>query len=242
LNPPAAQPVSACRRALQGAKDVSPILLGVIPFGMIAGASAINAGFSTLQAMSMSVVIFAGASQLAAIDLLARGAAVPVVVLTVLVINLRFIMYSAALTPHFSHLPTRWKALVSYLLTDQAFVVAVNRYEAEPRMTGRRWYYLGTAMILWITWQFGTAAGVFLGTLVPASWELDFTVPLVFVALLVPTLDDRGNRVAALVAGGVALAGQGLPYNLGLILAAFAGIALARWVEIRHEAPSEVQA
>ena len=227
---------------MEGVRDVSPILLGVIPFGMIAGASAINAGFSTAQALSMSVIIFAGASQLAAIDLLARGAAVPVVVLTVLVINLRFIMYSAALTPHFAHLPARWKGLVSYLITDQAFVVVVNRYQAEPQMTGRRWYYLGTAMILWITWQFGTAAGVFLGNLVPASWELDFTVPLVFVALLVPTLGDRGNRVAAFVAGGVALAGQGLPYNLGLILAAFTGIALARWVEIRHEADREVQA
>ncbi len=227
--------VSTSRRLWQGARDVSPILLGVIPFGMIAGASAINAGFTTAQALAMSVFIFAGASQLAATELMARGAAVPVVVLTVLVINLRFIMYSAALTPHFSHLPTRWKNLVAYLITDQAFVVAVNRYQTEPTMTGRRWYYLGTAMILWITWQFGTAAGVFLGNLVPASWELDFTVPLVFVALLVPTLGDTGNRVAALVAGAVALAGQGLPYNLGLILAAFAGIALARWVEIRQE-------
>ena len=234
--------VSIFRRLFEGARDVSPILLGVVPFGMIAGASAINAGFSTLQAMSMSVVVFAGASQLAAIDLLARGAAVPVVVLTVLVINLRFIMYSAALTPHFSHLPARWKVLVSYLLTDQAFVVVVNRYQSEPGMARRRWYYLGTAMILWITWQFGTIVGVFLGNLVPASWELDFTVPLVFVALLVPTLGDRGNRMAALIAGGVALAGQGLPYNLGLILAAFAGIGLARWVEIRHEASRKEQA
>lgn len=233
---------SISRLLFEGVRDVSPILLGVIPFGMIAGASAINAGFSTAQALGMSVIIFAGASQLAAIDLLARGAAVPVVVLTVLVINLRFIMYSAALAPHFAHLPARWKGLVSYLITDQAFVVAVNRFQAEPNMTGRRWYYLGIAMILWITWQFGTAAGVFLGNLVPASWELDFTVPLVFVALLVPTLGDRGNRVAALVAGGVALVGQGLPYNLGLILAAIAGIALARWVEIRHEADREVQA
>jgi len=228
--------VPAFRRLAAGARDVAPILLGVVPFGMIAGASAVNAGFSTAQALGMSVIVFAGASQLAAIDLLARGAGVPVAVLTILVINLRFLMYSAALTPHFSHLSTRWKTLVSYLVTDQAFAVSMHRFQSEPEMTGRRWYYLGAAIVLWITWQMGTAAGVFLGAVVPASWELEFTVPLVFVALLVPTLRDRGNLIAATVAGIVALAGQGLPYNLGLILASSAGIALARCLEIRREA------
>lgn len=234
-------PPPVFRPLVAGAKDVAPILLGVIPFGIIVGASAVNAGFSTGQALGMSVIVFAGASQLAAIDLLARGAAVPVVVLTVLVINLRFLMYSAALTPHFSHLSARWKALVSYLITDQAFAVSVHRFQREPGLTGRLWYYLGTAIVLWVTWQLGTVVGVFLGTLVPVSWELDFTVPLVFVALLVPSLRDRGNQVAASVAGFVALAGQGLPYNLGLILASFAGIALARWVEIRRESVGVAQ-
>ena len=224
-------------RALnEGIRDAAPILPGVAPFGIIAGAAAVAAGLAPAPAAGMSVIIFAGASQLAAIELLARQTTWPVVLLTILVINLRFVMYSAVLAPWLARLPLRAKIVLAYLITDQAFAVTVARERRRPGEVDLVWYYLGAAVSLWLTWQLGTVAGVLLGSLVPASWQLEFTVPLVFLALLVPLLTDRASLVAAGAAGVVALVGRGLPWNLGLIVAAAIGIAAGLLAERRPPA------
>ncbi|WP_435180160.1 AzlC family ABC transporter permease [Halorussus sp. AFM4] len=207
-----------------GVRVVAPILLGVVPFGMVAGAAAVGVGIPAAQAVAMSVVIFAGASQLAAIELVGRGAPALVVVATVLVVNLRHVMYSASIAPHFARLSARWKAGLSYLLTDQAYAVSVLRFERDPE-TSRRWYYLGVALPLWLVWQAATVVGVVLGARVPEGWHLEFAVPLVFLAVLVPAVTDRATAAAALVGGAAAIAANGLPYNLGLVTAAVVGIA-----------------
>ncbi len=209
---------------ISGAKAVSPLLLGVIPFALIAGLSAIGAGLSQLEALGLSVIVFAGAAQLAAVDLIGQQASVAVIILTALVINLRFCMYSASLAPHFHGLPLCWRGGLAYLLTDQAFAIAISAY-SQGRANLRHWYYLGAALTLWGVWQGGTAAGVFLGTQIPQSWSLDFAIPLTFLALLCPALQDRPAMIAAMTAGGLALMGHSLPYNLGLFLAALGGIA-----------------
>lgn len=188
----------------------------------------------------MSLIVFAGAAQLAAAQLIGDGAGPVLVVLTVAVINLRFVMYSASLAPHFGEPPARWKALLSYLLTDQAYAVAATRFAArneaaaqgsdEPRETnsarGRIGYYLGAALALWVVWQVGTVSGVILGARVPEALALDFAVPLVFLALLFSAVTDRASAAAALGAGAVALLGAGLPLNLGLVAAIIAGVLL----------------
>jgi predicted branched-subunit amino acid permease len=209
---------------------MSPILLGVVPFGLVAGIAAIEAGLSPFQAVGFSLIVFAGAAQLAAIELLGSNAPLGIVVLTATVINLRFLMYSASLARHFRNFRARWKGLLAYFLTDQTFAVSVAGFDGRDG-PGRRRFYLGCALSLWFVWQVTTVAGVVLGRGVPEEWELSFAVPLIFLALLVPAVDDRPDAVAGIVAGAVAVAGVGLPLNLGLLLAAVVGVTAGVVVE-----------
>jgi predicted branched-subunit amino acid permease len=149
---------------VSGARAILPVLLALLPFGVAFGASATESGLSALEALGMSVFIAAGAAQLAALPLLSAGASVAVVVLTVLVINLRLMLYSASLAPHFRRLPLGWKGLISYHLTDQAYAATITRFDArEAREPDKRWYFLGVALSIWTTWQAATMTGVFLG-------------------------------------------------------------------------------
>lgn len=193
-----------------------------------------NAGLTPAEAVGFSLVVFAGASQLAAIDLLGRDASLAVVVLTAVVINLRMVMYSASIASHFRSLSPRWKAVCSYLLTDQAYAISLARY-AEDANVDRRWFYLGVAATIWAVWQVATVAGVVLGASVPDRWGLSFAVPLVFLSLLVPAIEGKETAAAALVGGGVAVAGADLPLNLGLLCGALAGITAGVAVERRAD-------
>ncbi len=222
-----------------GVRAQVPILLGVAPFGMIYGVLAISAGLPTSLAQAMSAVVFAGSSQFIATNLFAAGAPFVVILLTTFVVNLRHALYSASVAPYVSALPLRWKLAVAYLLTDEAYAVAILRYRAEGSelvANGHRasphYYYLGTALALWATWQASTAVGIFLGAQVPASWGLDFALPITFIALVIPALKDRPSVLSAVVAGAVALAAYGWPYKLGLMAAALAGIATGLWAEL----------
>lgn len=218
-----------------GARVVMPILLGIIPFGLVAGVTAVNVGMSPIQAISMSVLVFAGAAQLAAIDLIGQTAPVVVIVLTVIVINLRFMMYSASLAQYFRQFNPLSKFLSGYLITDQAFAVSVVEFRAtEPDERSRKWFYFGAAVPFWITWQLSTIAGAILGTNVPEGLSLEFAVPLMFIALLFPALDDRLTGIAALVAGSVSVVAAVLPFNLGLVTAALIGIVAGVLVERRR--------
>jgi 4-azaleucine resistance transporter AzlC len=207
----------------RGIRDVAPLLPGIVPFGMVAGIASVSAGLHLGEAVAMSVVVFAGASQLAALDLLGADAPLAVVVVTATVINLRMLMYSASIAPYFRRLSAAWKAGLAYLLTDQAYALSILAYRSD-REVDRRAYYLGIAATLWVTWQVATVAGYLLGTGIPAAWGLEFTVPLVFLAVLVPAIEDGPSVVAAILGGAVAVVGAGLPLNLGLLVGAFVGI------------------
>jgi 4-azaleucine resistance transporter AzlC len=213
--------VSAVRR---GIRDVAPLLLGVAPFGLVAGVAAINAGLTLEQALGMSVIVFAGASQLAALELIGRDAPLSVVVATAVVINLRMLMYSASIAPYFRSLRARSRSVAAYLLTDQAYALSVSAYRSEDAID-RLAYYLGAAATLWVVWQVATVAGALLQAGVPDALGLEFAVPLVFLALLVPAMEDGPTVVAGLVGGGIAVLGAGLPLNLGLLVGAAVGIA-----------------
>lgn len=216
----------------QGVKDVSPLILGILPFALISGAVSVAAGLSGWEAMGMALIIFAGAAQLATVQLLEAGAAWPVVVLTAAVINLRFLMYSASIAPHFQTLSLRWKGLIGYLLTDQAYALPIVRFQ-KGNVPQKHVYYLGVAATLWLVWQAGTLAGIVLGAQIPPAWSLDFSIPLMFLALLVPAVVDRPASAAALVAGSVSILSTALPFNLGLVLGALAGIWAGVLVEVR---------
>jgi len=207
-----------------GAASVAPILLGVAPFGMIFGAVAASSGIPAYGAAAMSLAVFAGASQLAAVGLLAEHAPLSVVVFTGLVINVRMLMYSASLAPHFSGLSAMKKAPLAYILTDQAYAMSISRFTGRAEETRKPYYYAGAGLLLWIVWQMTTLLGAFAGAAIPPEWSLDFAIPLTFLALVVPAVRDRANAVAAVCAGVVALLAYGLPYNLGLVAAAVCGI------------------
>jgi 4-azaleucine resistance transporter AzlC len=214
-----------------GIKAIFPILLGVVPFAAISGIAAVDVGIPPGLAVGMSLIVFAGAAQLAAIQLIAVGASPLIIVLTTFLINMRFSMYAASLAPHLKGVAGRWKYLLAYLLTDQAYAMAITRYNAAPEQPHKPWYYTGAATVMWLTWQVCTVAGVFLGTQVPKSWSLDFAVPLTFMVLLVPAIKGRPGIAAALTAGTAAVLGFKLPYNLGLIVAALSGIGAGLLVE-----------
>ena len=211
------------RDFITGARDSLPILLGVAPFAMICSVAAISVGLTPFEAMSMSFIVFAGASQLAVLQLMGEGAFWLVMVLTAWVINLRFTMYSATLAPYLQKEPLSRKAPFAYILSDQAFGVSMSHF-ANEIPTNPAWYYYGVAAAIWLTWNISSIAGALLGTLVPESWGLDFAFPLSFMALMFAALRDRPTVLAALVGGTSAILVKGLPYNLGLILAALLGI------------------
>jgi 4-azaleucine resistance transporter AzlC len=217
-----------------GVKDELPILVGVVPFGMIYGILALSAGLNPLDAQAMSSVIFAGSSQFMTVQLIREATPWLVIIVTGFVINLRHALYSATLAPYIKHLPLRWKALLAYLLTDEAFAVSVLNYQREGVTRFGHWYFLGAGLALWTSWQISTAVGIFLGAQVPESWGLDFTLPLTFIALVVPALKDKAGVVTAAVASLAALLFFGLPYKLGLIAAAFLAILAGMWMEARR--------
>ncbi|WP_336325313.1 AzlC family ABC transporter permease [Halovenus sp. HT40] len=227
---------------IAGVTATSPVMLGIIPFGLVAGAAAVGAGLSLLQAVALSVVVFAGASQLAMIELFGQDATLLVVVGTALIINSRLVMYSASLAPHFTQEERRWRGLMAYIMTDQAFALSATRYaEGMEGVTRKRWYYLGTAAPLWVVWQICTVVGVVVGANVPGWLPLRFAVPLTFLALLVPAIRTRAHAIAAIVGGSVATAGVGIPYNLGLLIGALLGVAAGTLVALKtDETPTGV--
>ena len=225
---------SPAREFLLGLRDQLPILLGVVPFGLIFGALARSAGIPPLESQAFSILIFAGSSQFIATSLVAETTPAIIVVLTILLVNLRHMLYSAALAPHLARLPLRWKIALAWLLTDEAFAMASVRYK-DPDRGYPHWYFLGTGLTLWASWQLSTFLGITLGSILPGTALLDFALPLTFLALLVPTLVDRPTLLVALTAGGLAAALAGLPFKLGLMIAVTFSVGLGVWFEIYQE-------
>jgi 4-azaleucine resistance transporter AzlC len=208
-----------------------PLLIGVFPFGMIYGALAIGAGLSPVAAQLMSSILFAGSSQFAVAQLVHDAAPVVVIIITVAMINLRHMLYSASMAPYVRDLPTPWKALLAYLLTDEAYAATVTHYQDVGVTITSHWFFFGAGLALWTTWQISSALGIFLGTALPASWPLDFALPITFIAMVVPVLKGRPMVAAALVSGVVALLAFSLPYKLGFVLAALIGISAGMLLE-----------
>ncbi|MDQ2648571.1 MAG: AzlC family ABC transporter permease [Actinomycetota bacterium] len=219
------------------------MLVGVIPFGLVAGATPVTTGLGGETSIGLSAIVFAGASQLAAADSLAAGGGALVAVIAACTINLRLLLYSASLAPHLARVPMRKRLLVGYLLTDQAYAVSIARWTQEDQASAsggppppsderRLAFYFGAAFTLWANWQVCTIVGVLIGSAVPESLPLDFAVPLVFLVLLVPAITSRPAVVAALVGGFTALiAAEYGPSHLEVLFGAIAGIAAGAYAE-----------
>ncbi|MBN2875830.1 MAG: AzlC family ABC transporter permease [Spirochaetales bacterium] len=214
-----------------GVRAELPLLVGVFPFGMIYGALALDAGLSRAAAQMMSSIVFAGSAQFVTAQLVRDAAPALVILLTLAVVNLRHMLYSASLAPYLKNLSLRWKVLLSYLLTDEAYAPAALEYERNGFKPGSHWFLLGAGVALWTTWQFSTALGIFLGAAIPAAWPLDFALPITFIGMVVPSIASLPVVASALSAGVVALLAYGLPFKLGLIVAAVVGVAVGVTLE-----------
>lgn len=220
---------------LAGVKAELAIALSAAVFGAIYGVLAISAGLPPLLAQAMSFIVFAGSAQFIAADLFATATPAGIILLTTFIVNLRHTLYSASIAPYLRPLSPLWKFFLSYLLTDEAYVIAILHYQREGPGPHRHYYLLGAGLTLWTAWQGTTAIGIFLGTQIPASWGLDFSLALTFIGLVITSVKDRPGIAAALCAGLVSILAFNWPYQLGLVAAALSGILTGLWLEGRQK-------
>lgn len=223
----------------KGFVDCAPFILVVMPFGLLFGVVATEAGFDLLQTMSMSFLVIAGASQFAAVSLMEENAPVLIVLATALAVNMRMAMYSASMVPHMGKAPLWQRALAAYFLVDQTYGVSIRRYEADKTLTlpERMAFFFGAAMAICPLWYFMTFLGAVAGSAIPPEYALDFAVPITFIALVAPYLGTFPHIMAAFVSVVAALALAWVPYNGGLIVAAglamMTGAGIEIWMEKR---------
>lgn len=223
---PIPEKISRKSEFFAGCRGIVPLIIGAIPFGIIFGAVANNSGFSLTGTIAMSAFVFAGSSQFIALSLLNNSTAIPLIILTVFVVNLRHLLYAVSLIPYIQRLPQVWKFALGFWLTDEAFAVAIARYNQVDKSSYKHWYHLGAALFMYVNWQLFTIAGYTLGNLIPnaASWGLDFAMSVTFIGLLIPYLINKPMIIAVVVSGIMALVFHSLPYNLGLIVATLSGV------------------
>jgi 4-azaleucine resistance transporter AzlC len=218
------------------------MIVGILPFGLIYGALASLAGLSLWQALGMSLLVYAGSAQFIAISLLSLGSGAVVILLTTLVVNLRHVLYSAALQPYVGHLGQTWRVPLAFGLTDETFAVVQRRYLSRGMTEHGQWYHAGVALALYLSWISSSLMGALFGHSVPnlAGWGLDFAMLATFIGIVVPALRNQPQIAAALVAAAVALLCHAWPYKLGLMAAALSGIAIGVALE-RRESPVAVE-
>jgi len=220
---------------LAGVKATIPLVIGALPFGIIFGAAAITSGVSIPATIAMSLFVFAGSSEFIAIGLVKAGASVPIIILTTFVVNARHALYSATLAPYVKHLPQRWLVPLSFMLTDEAFVITSTHYAEPGDPTYKHWYFLGSDGVLYVCWQIFTWIGVFAGTYLQDATRLglDFAMSVTFIGMLVPLVRNRPVLAAVVVGGIVAVLTNTMPNKVGLIIATLAGVIAGMIVESR---------
>ncbi len=210
-----------------GLQENLGLSFGVIPFGFLAGFYPVKLGFEVWQSVLFSLFIYAGASQIVAVTLMVQAVPVLFVVLPALVVNSRFLLFSAALAKDTKHWPLRWKILNSFLMTDQIFALT-ERHVREETSLHLRWFMLGASLPLWVFWNVATVMGALLPGFMPDEFDLiKFALPLTFLTILALSVKTGTDRVAAAAGGISAVALMFLPYNAGLVVATFCGIGAA---------------
>lgn len=219
-----------------GVRQTIPLIVGAIPFGIIFGTLAQTHGLSAAAAAAMSACVFAGSSQFIALGLLGAGSPVGMIVLTTLVVNLRHVLYAVGLVPYVQRLGPGWKAALGFWLTDETFMVAIQRYRQSDPSPYKHWFQLGSALSMYGNWQLCTWLGLTIGQSLPnvAHWGLDFAMVATFIGMTIPYLTTRPMIATVGVAGMTALLARSLPHQLGIMVAAIAGIGVGLSLENRQ--------
>lgn len=210
----------------QGVHAIVPALIATATWGMVTGVAMVKSGLTESMALAMTLLLYAGSAQLTSLPLIASGAPLWLIFMAGCVVNLRFVIFGAALHPYFRHLSWPRRLGLGYFTTDMGFVLFMPRFgdSAERGTREQLWFFLGTIVPGWLVWQSSSIIGIYLGTLVPAAWSLDFAAVLALLAITVPLANSRPMLVSMLAAGLTAWVGQLLPLRLGLAAAVIAGI------------------
>ena len=215
-----------------------PFILVGFPFALLFGIVAAEAGFSVTQVLSFSAVVFAGASQLTALQMMSEAAPVWVVIATAMAVNLRMAMYSASLQPHLGAAPLWQRALIAYINVDASYAISIQKYEQAPEMSvpEKAAYFVGTIIVMAPLWVVGSYIGAVTGNALPDSVPLDFAMPILFMAVVAPMVKTLAHLAAALTSIIAALVFSFLPSGIGILFAAFLAMAVGAEIERRRGA------
>ena len=232
---------SAFRRgAREGVRDFLPISVGLLPWAVVTGIAMRSIGLTELEALGMNLLVYAGTAQLGALPLIAAGAPLWLIMLTALALNLRFVIFSAAIAPLFAGRRWSTRLLSSYLLVDGVFAICADKAVTSDDPQWRWGYYIAPSVFNWLVWQLFVAGGVFGAEFVPSDWSLEFMVTIALMVLLLPMLRSRPMLVAALAGGLGAVLLRGLPLRLGVVagiaIGIAAGFAAEHWQQRREAA------
>lgn len=218
-----------------GTKASAPTFFGVAAWGLVVGVAMIKAGLSLPQAIGMTLIVFAGTAQLAALPLIAAQAPIWVIFATALVINLRFLIFSALVAPRFEHLHWRLRGVLGFFTGDVTVALFTQRYPAywnsAEEAKEQTLYLKGLLVPNWCAWQIGSILGILLGSQIPTGWGLGFAGTLAIVCVMLPLVQNKAAVFGVIVAGSVALLTHHFPYKLGMLLAVSVGIVVAMFVE-----------
>ena len=213
---------------IKGIIDVSPLMIPVVPFGIIYGVIGMDLGIGPYMTLGLSIIIFGGASQIVLLQLFSGGASSLVILSSVGAVNARHVLYGAVLSEHLSSLKLSWKIILSYVMTDQAFAVSNNYFKKNNRDSNQHYHLLGSGFTCWTIWQLSTILGIVLGSIVPEELGLSFTISLTFLALLISDFRKFKNIIVMIVSGLVATIGYNtIPFKAYIIVAAITALIVA---------------
>ena len=216
---------------IKGILDVSPLMIPVVPFGIIFGVIGLDLGIGPYMTFGMSIIVFGGASQIVLLQLFSGGASSLVILSSVGAVNSRHLLYGAVLSEHLSGLKLIWKIILSYIMVDQAFAVSNNYFKKNKKNKNKHYHLLATGFTCWIIWQISTLIGIFLGSIIPEELGLTFAIPITFLALLINDFKKLNNVIVMLVSGTIATLGYHLiPFKAYIIVAALSALLVALFI------------
>ena len=209
-----------------GLRDAAPVLIATATWGMVTGIAIVKSGVSEMLATLMTLTVYAGSAQLTALPLINERVPLWLIFAAGLVVNIRFVIFGAALHPFFRHLSWPKRLGIGFFGTDIGFVLFMRRYgESRQREDAKHvWYYLGLICPGWMVWNTFSIVGIYLAAAIPASWSLEFAAVLALLSVVIPLVSTRPVAFCIVAAVCAAWLGQGLPLRLGLVAAVVAGI------------------
>jgi len=217
----------------RGIIDVSPLMIPVVPFGIIYGVIGMDLGIGPYMTLGLSVIIFGGASQIVLLQLFSGGASSLVILSSVGAVNSRHLLYGAVLSEYLSSLKLTWKIILSYVMVDQAFAVSNIYFKKNKSSENKHYHLLGAGFTCWTIWQISTILGIVLGSIVPEELGLSFTISLTFLALLISDFRKFKNIIVMLTSGLVATIGfNAIPFKAYIIVAALSALIVAALITV----------